>query len=230
MCRQLRREENVDRQLDDIAAETTETTDVKAARAVAHARQRALLGYAKVFLTDKKTWNWAWGAINDRPLVEAKAKQLADGFKSGIRRFDHTTMLECATWAAEITPKGATLLADSLKLSISELLTGDKLPNLVDIMSPDQRTLKPLSGQHRQKAMEIYLDDHVRGELSKLATELVTSQQIMSTLEEGTRKQGMRKTMQIASRRVAEYKGELEVGSVWMVAIYKHGALPPFIY
>jgi hypothetical protein len=149
--------------------------DLRNATAFAKKENAARIGWAVTDLVDNEKLVIAFGRWNDRAVNTSQANKLADGFRDGLKRFWAAHEIKVPVSLNDFTEGGRVRLVQTRKLSTSDLMDyapQGKLPRLESLLKETTQRIHPAGGQHRQRALKIYLKK-CQKELDELAQQLV---------------------------------------------------------
>jgi hypothetical protein len=191
--------------------------------------QESLLGYCHYTLINEQPVKWKFRQWNDRPIVKAKAKQLADTFLDGVRRFDEESMLKVPIKKSQLIEDKLEELAATKKKPFSELQIdggpAEGLPHLTTVIKSNVTFLSPVGGQHRREAICI-LQSTIESLLTKKGKDITEKTELAKTQGLATKSgEGTMAEVERLKTDLGRLKREQQLGGTWLVALYDAGAL-----
>ena len=151
-----------DNDLDTDSVDHKESAKAKRERLKAEAQKQR-----EAEANDPTKIRFEFGHWNDRALDEAKARTLSESFELGLRRVDQETMIEIVVRPTDITPSGLEHLRAVDQKELFSQGNMDTLPKLADVLHESVRTVRPVGGQHRRRALQLLLAKFERDKIGR---------------------------------------------------------------
>jgi hypothetical protein len=197
-------------------------------------QQDAFLGWALVNLlgpppdkTGTPSLQIQFGTWNDRTVNQGQARKLMEGMRDHLKRYDSESHLQVPIEPKDLTKSGAAKLKETKGWDVNKAIDharSGKLPQLVEVLDPKVGIVYPVGGQHRQRALAMFLE-HCLKEQREAGAALVKLEQLYKSLGK-TRTREHQEAEREKSRleeRISYLKGETERGGQWLVAVYNEG-------
>jgi hypothetical protein len=204
------------------AARKTNSEDIEKALALREKEARALIGYTWCNIVEDDTVTFDFGRWNDRWLDSTQARGIADEMRNGVKRFDIGSMLKVPVTLTDLKVDKLEEVRATTKISAIQLSREGKnirgLQYLGDVLKQDVRRLHPVGGQHRQKAMKLFLE-YVEKQLVEAGLKLAEYEPELSEYS-GRALSAITMELELLTQRVASLKAEKNEGGSWLVALY----------